>query len=114
MDLAWLALAVGALAMFVVAYLAWSITKEPVGTQQMREIAGFIEDGTRAFIRRQYRTIAIIIILAPVPLALFFKDITVVTAFMFGAFLAALVEKNHQSTGLLDIIFLLYFWVVFS
>ena len=52
MDLAWLALTVGALAMFVVAYLAWSISKAPAGSPQMIEIADYIEDGTRAFVRR--------------------------------------------------------------
>ena len=86
MDLAWLALAAGASAMLVVAYLARSITKEPTGTPEMSEIAGFIEDGTRAFIRRQYRTIAVMVVLALVPLFLIFRDMSVVVAFVFGAF----------------------------
>jgi K(+)-stimulated pyrophosphate-energized sodium pump len=90
MDLAWLALAVGAFAMFVVAYLAWSINKAPAGSPQMREIAGYIEDGTRAFVRRQYRTIAIIVALLIVPLALFFRNATMVVSFLFGAFFSLL------------------------
>ncbi len=90
MDLAWLALAVGASAMFVVAYLSWSISKAPAGSPQMIEIAGYIEDGTRAFIRRQYRTIAIIVALLIIPLALFFRNATMVISFLFGAFFSLL------------------------
>jgi len=90
LDLAWFALAVGALAMFVVAYLAWSINKAPAGSPQMIEIAGYIEDGTRAFVRRQYRTIAIIMALLIIPLALFFRNLTMVVSFLFGAFFSLL------------------------
>jgi K(+)-stimulated pyrophosphate-energized sodium pump len=56
----------------------------------MVEVAGYIEDGTRAFIRRQYRTIAYIIALLIVPLGLFFRDATVVVSFLLGAFLSLL------------------------
>jgi len=90
MDLTWLALAVGVLAMLVVAYLAWSIGKEPAGTPQMDEIAGYIEEGARAFIRRQYTTIAIVVALTLVPLIIFFKEMSVAIAFVFGASLSLL------------------------
>ena len=56
----------------------------------MIEIAGYIEDGTRAFVRRQYRTIAIIVALLIVPLALFFRNVTMVVSFLFGAFFSLL------------------------
>jgi len=90
MDLTWLALAVGVLAMLVVAYLAWSINKEPAGTPQMDEIAGYIEEGAKAFIKRQYRTITIFVALMLIPLAIFFKDVRVIIAFVFGASLSLL------------------------
>jgi len=90
MDLTWLALTVGVLAMLVVAYLAWSISKEPAGTPQMDKIAGYIEEGAKAFIKRQYRTIAIFVALTLVPLVIFFKDVRVVIAFVFGSFLSLL------------------------
>jgi len=85
MDLTWLALAVGVLAMLVVAYLAWSIGKEDAGTPQMDEIAGYIQEGANAFIKRQYKTITIFVALIAVPLAFFFKDVRVVIAFALGA-----------------------------
>ncbi|MDH5636010.1 MAG: sodium-translocating pyrophosphatase [Candidatus Bathyarchaeota archaeon] len=90
MDLIWLALAVGVLAMLVVACLVWSIGKEPVGTSQMLEIAGYIEEGAKAFIKLQYRTITIFVVLTLIPLAIFFKDMRVVIAFVFGASLSLL------------------------
>ncbi len=90
MDLTWLALSVGALAMLVVAYLAWSIVREPVGTRQMEKIAGYIEEGVNAFIKRQYGTIAVFVGVMLVPLTVFFKDVRVVLAFVFGAALSLL------------------------
>jgi len=90
MDLTWLALAVGVLAMFVVTYLTWSIGKEDVGTPQMGEIAGYILEGAKAFIKRQYRTITIFVGLMFIPLAIFFRDLRVIIAFVFGASLSLL------------------------
>jgi len=90
MDLTWLALAVGALAMFVVAYLAWSIGKEPAGTPQMDKIASYIQEGAKAFIKRQYTTITIFVALTLIPLTIFFKDVRVAIAFVFGASLSLL------------------------
>jgi len=85
-----LALSIGALAMLVVAYLAWSIIKEPVGTRQMEKISGYIEEGVNAFIKRQYGTIAVFVVVMIVPLAFFFRDVRVVVAFVSGAGLSLL------------------------
>lgn len=90
MDLTWLALSVGVLAMFVVAYLAWSIGKEDAGTPRMDEIADYIQEGANAFIKRQYKTITIFVALIAVPLAFFFKDVRVVIAFVLGASMSLL------------------------
>jgi len=90
MDLTWLSLAVGAFAMFVVAYLAWSIIKEPTGTSEMDKIAGYIEEGAKAFIKRQYKTIAYFVALTLIPIVLFFQDVRIALAFLFGAALSLL------------------------
>src|SRR3990170_672506 len=90
MDLTWLALAVGVLAMLVVAYLAWSINKEPSGTQEIAEIAAHIQEGANAFIKRQSKTIAIFAALSLIPLIIFFRDVRVAIAFVFGASLSLL------------------------
>jgi len=90
MELTWLALAAGVLAMLTVAYLARDIVKEHTGTPQMAEIAGYIQEGVEVFIRRQYRTIAIFAALALIPLTVFFRDIRVVIAFVSGSSLSLL------------------------
>ncbi|HJX24218.1 MAG TPA: sodium-translocating pyrophosphatase [Candidatus Bathyarchaeia archaeon] len=90
MDLTWLAFAVGALAMFIVAYLAWSVNKEPVGSPEMAEIAGYIEEGARTFIKTQYKTISIFIALMFFPLVIFFSDLRIPASFVFGASLSLL------------------------
>jgi K(+)-stimulated pyrophosphate-energized sodium pump len=88
MDLTWLALSVGALAMLVVAYLAWSIGKQDAGTPQMDEIADYIKEGTNAFIKRQYGTIAVVVAVISIPVGFFFRDVRVVASFALGAFLS--------------------------
>jgi len=90
MDLTWLALTVGVLAMLVVAILAWSILREPRGQRQMEKIADYIEEGARAFIKRQYTTIGIFATLSLIPIAIFFHDVRVAVAFVFGASLSLL------------------------
>lgn len=100
MDFTLLSLAVGALAMMVVAYLAWSINQEPAGTPKMDEIAGYIEEGTKTFIKLQYKTIAIVVILMVVPLTLFFRDFRVSAAFLFGAFLSLLAAYIGLRTAI--------------
>jgi Na+/H+-translocating membrane pyrophosphatase len=57
MDLTWLALSVGAFAMLVVAYLAWSIGKQDAGTPQMDAIADYIEVGGKTFWKRERQTV---------------------------------------------------------
>jgi len=90
MDLTWLALTVGVLAMLVVAILAWSILREPRGQRQMEKIADYIEEGAKAFIKRQYTTIGIFATLSLIPIAIFFHDVRVAVAFVFGASLSLL------------------------
>jgi len=90
MDLTWLALTVGVLAMLVVAILAWSILREPRGQRQMEKIADYIEEGAKAFIKRQYQTIGIFATLSLIPIAIFFRDLRVAIAFAFGASLSLL------------------------
>ena len=92
MDLTWLALSVGVFAMFVVAYLDWSIGKADAGTPQMDEIADYIKEGTNAFIKRQYGTITVIVTLITIPLGFFFKDWRVIFSFVLGAFLSLLAS----------------------
>ena len=50
----------GATAIGTAAYLARYVMKQDAGSERIREVADAIREGARAFMRRQYRTIAII------------------------------------------------------
>ena len=90
MDLVLGVMAVGILAMLVVAYLAWSISKEETGTPLMVEIAGYIQEGANAFIKRQFTTILFFLALTAIPLAVAFRDAKVIITFMSGTTLSLL------------------------
>ena len=76
--------------MLVAAYLAWSILKEPRGPRQLEKYSDFIEEGAKAFIKRQYSTIGVFAAIALVPITVFFGDVRVAIAFGFGAILSLL------------------------
>jgi K(+)-stimulated pyrophosphate-energized sodium pump len=92
MDLAWIALATGAVAMLIVAYLTWSIYREDPGTPQMREVARYIRNGAKTFLKRQYKTILFLIFLLSFPIAAIFPQHPVEAALSFicGALLSLL------------------------
>jgi len=78
-------------------YLARDVLRRDTGTDRMREIAAAIQEGARAFLRRQYRTIAIIAVVLAILLAVSIGatgglDFGLRTggAFGLGAFLSAL------------------------
>jgi len=88
MDLSWIALATGAFAMLIVAYLTWSIYQEDPGTPQMREVARYIRNGAKTFLKRQYKTILFLIILLSFPIGAVFRSIEIVLSFICGALLS--------------------------
>ncbi|MEK6911737.1 MAG: sodium/proton-translocating pyrophosphatase, partial [Candidatus Thermoplasmatota archaeon] len=59
-DLTFIVPFAGLAAIGAAAYLAMSVLKLPEGDEAMRKIARRIQEGARAFMRRQYRTIAVI------------------------------------------------------
>jgi K(+)-stimulated pyrophosphate-energized sodium pump len=87
MDLAWIALATGAFAMLIVAYLTWSIYREDPGTPQMREVARYIRNGAKTFLKRQYKTILFLVLLLSFPIGAIF-GLETVFSFICGALLS--------------------------
>ena len=62
MDLTLLIPLAGILALIFVAVFYWLVIRESPGTPRMQEIASFIREGANAYLRRQFRTIAYVIV----------------------------------------------------
>ncbi len=70
MDLVWIAVICGILGVGVVGYFARYVLKQPAGTERIREITNAIQEGAEAFIRREYRTEIIVVVIIAVILVL--------------------------------------------
>ena len=66
------------------AYLIKSIVSSPAGNERMRQIAGAVQEGAKAYLGRQVRTISIIAVVLTV-LLLIFKDAWTAGGFVLGA-----------------------------
>jgi len=60
--LVWLAPIVGVVALLVALFLANWISKQSTGNERMTEIAGYIHEGAMAFLKREYRTMVIVVV----------------------------------------------------
>ena len=85
----WFALISSIIAITYGGFLASSILKKPAGNDRMKEIAAAIQAGAKAYLARQYRTIALIAIILFVILWLAL-GFTIAIGFVVGAVLSAL------------------------
>ncbi|MCQ2551984.1 MAG: sodium-translocating pyrophosphatase, partial [Clostridia bacterium] len=60
--LVWLAPIVGVVALLVALYLATWISKQSTGNERMTEISGYIHEGAMAFLKREYKTMIIVVV----------------------------------------------------
>ena len=67
---------------------AW-IGKVDEGTERMKEIAGFIREGAMAFLRREYKTMAVVILIIFMVIGLFINWITAIL-YVIGALFSVL------------------------
>jgi K(+)-stimulated pyrophosphate-energized sodium pump len=65
-------------------YLIKTIMALPAGNEKMREIAGAVQEGAKAYLGRQVRTISMIAVVIAVLLAIF-KDASTALGFVLGA-----------------------------
>jgi len=79
-DVVLLALGAGILTLLYAAYLAYRVLSEPAGNERMREISAAIQEGANAFLFRQYKTLAPIVVIL---LALIAYGVNVQTAIAF-------------------------------
>ncbi len=70
-------------------FLSASIKKKPMGTPKMKEIAGYIREGAMAFLQREYKILAVFVLIVAVLLWFFIAPGTAI-AFVFGAIASAL------------------------
>jgi K(+)-stimulated pyrophosphate-energized sodium pump len=83
----WLVLACGVLALVYGAITARMVLAAPTGNDRMREIAAAIQEGAKAYLNRQYATIAIVGVV--IGIILFFTlGLYVVVGFAIGAVLS--------------------------
>ncbi len=69
-DAVILALGAGIFALLYAAFLAYRVVSAPAGSEKMREIAKAIQEGANAFLLRQYKTLAPIVVVLAVLIAL--------------------------------------------
>lgn len=87
-NLIW-APAVGVLALVFAFLLAGKINKVDVGTERMKEISSYIHEGSMAFLTREYKALAIFIVVLFVVLAIGINILTAI-CFLVGALFSTL------------------------
>ncbi|MFA5524389.1 MAG: sodium-translocating pyrophosphatase [Tissierellales bacterium] len=80
---------VGIIALIFALIKASSINKVSPGNDRMKEIASYIEDGAMAFLSREYKTLAIFVVVLFIILAVGINILTAVS-FLIGAIFSAL------------------------
>jgi K(+)-stimulated pyrophosphate-energized sodium pump len=70
MDLVWYAVIAGIIGLVFVVYLASTVLKKDMGNERVREITSAIEEGALAFLKREYKTLGIFVVVVFAVLAL--------------------------------------------
>jgi len=63
MDLVWICIIVGLVSAGVVAYFVRYVLRQDQGSERIREISSAIKEGGLAFIHREYRTLAVVVVI---------------------------------------------------
>ena len=84
----------GILVLIYAAGLIWSVLRAPAGNEKMKEIAQAIQEGAKAYLVRQYKTVAIIALVLALILYFGFRGqglgLEISLGFLAGAILSAL------------------------
>jgi K(+)-stimulated pyrophosphate-energized sodium pump len=86
----WYAIGAGVLALLYASYLIYKILKKPAGEGKMLEIAGAIQQGAKAYLSRQYKTVGIVAIVVVVLMYVTGFSWQTILAFAIGAIFSAL------------------------
>ncbi|MBM6985481.1 MAG: sodium-translocating pyrophosphatase [Acidaminococcaceae bacterium] len=83
------AIIAGILALLVAAFLSSSIMKADAGNSLMQEISGHIHEGAMAFLSREYKALAVFIIVVAIIISIFLTPMTAI-CFVAGAIFSIL------------------------
>ena len=75
----WIAIAASALSLLVALFKGIKISKADAGNDKMKKIAGSIADGARAFLKAEYKILAVFIVVVFVLIGLFLGDAGIAT-----------------------------------
>jgi len=96
----WTIAPITALASILVAiYLYFYVNKQNSGTDKMKEIAGAIQEGARAFLKVEFKYLAVFVIVVAAALAIFLDPIMAV-AYVFGSICSALAGYLGMTVAL--------------
>jgi len=100
MIIDWIIAPITALASILVAiYLYFYVNKQNSGTDKMKEIAGAIQEGARAFLKVEFKYLAVFVIVVAAALAIFLDPIMAV-AYVFGSICSALAGYLGMTVAL--------------
>jgi K(+)-stimulated pyrophosphate-energized sodium pump len=86
MDLVWICIIAGLVAAGAVVFFVRYVLKQDQGSERIKEISGAIKEGGLAFIHREYRTLAIVVVIIAIILAVIPSlGWRLSVAFIFGA-----------------------------
>ena len=77
-NLVWLAPVLAVIALLFAAYKISWVSKAGAGTDRMKEIAGSIAEGARAFLFAEYKILVIFVVVLFVLIAIFIKPLTAI------------------------------------
>ena len=88
--LAIIAVAAAIIGLIVAVSLAAWVARADEGNDRMKEIAGYIREGAMAFLSREYKIMAIVIIVLALLIGLGLQSVTTALLYVFGALLSVL------------------------
>jgi K(+)-stimulated pyrophosphate-energized sodium pump len=87
------------ISILVAIYLYFYINKHSSGTDKMKEIAGAIQEGARAFLKVEFKYLAVFVVVVAAVLAIFLEPIMAV-AYVFGSVCSALAGYLGMTVAL--------------
>jgi len=84
MNLLYVTILIGIIAICVVVFLIKDILKKDAGNERMKEVSGYIEEGAMAFLKKEYSYLSIFIVIVALTIMLFLNIKTAI-AFVVGA-----------------------------